>query len=101
MVSKDSSVNDRGQVRTFTVSELNQHTADVLREINESRRPALVTRHGRFVAMITPLEGVPVESILLSLAGATRRASGRRTGSEMAEVMTSEEMAERYGFELP
>ena len=100
MVPNDSPRNDEGQVQTFTVSELNQRTADVLREVNESRRPALVTRHGRFVAMITPLEGVPVESILLSLAGATRRTRGRPTGRGMPAVMTSQELAGRYGFEL-
>lgn len=52
--------------QVYTMSELNQHTAQVLDEINQSKRPAVVTRHGRFVAMITPLAGVEVESVVLS-----------------------------------
>jgi antitoxin (DNA-binding transcriptional repressor) of toxin-antitoxin stability system len=50
----------------YTMRELNQHTADVIKDINESGEPAFITRHGRFVALITPLANVPVESALLS-----------------------------------
>lgn len=52
--------------QVYTVSQLNQHTAQVLDEVNQSKRPAVVTRHGRFVALITPLAGVEVESVVLS-----------------------------------
>jgi prevent-host-death family protein len=49
----------------YTMRELNQHTADVIREINETGASAVITRHGRFVALITPLAGVRVESAVL------------------------------------
>ena len=41
--------------RIYTMRELNQHTAKVMGEIEKSGVPAFVTKHGRFVAMITPL----------------------------------------------
>jgi antitoxin (DNA-binding transcriptional repressor) of toxin-antitoxin stability system len=50
----------------YTMRELNQRTAEVIKEINESGEPAAITRHGRFVALITPLVGVPVESAVLA-----------------------------------
>lgn len=50
----------------YTMRELNHDTADVLRKINESGRPAIITRHGRFIAMVTPLIGSNVESAALS-----------------------------------
>lgn len=56
--------------RIVTVRELSRDTAGVLREINDKNEPAFVTRHGRFVAMITPLEGQQVEARALQhLAG--------------------------------
>lgn len=54
------------EVRIYRVSDLNQDTAGVLRQINEAGRPAMVTKHGRFVAMITPLEGRNIEGRLLN-----------------------------------
>ncbi len=46
--------------------ELNQHTAKIIDDINENGCPALVTRHGRFIALITPLTGHSIESVVLS-----------------------------------
>jgi prevent-host-death family protein len=56
-------IND--EVKIFKVSDLNQDTAGVLKQINEGGRPAVVTKHGRFIAMITPLEGRNVEGLLV------------------------------------
>lgn len=53
-------------VAVYTVSQLSQQCAQVLEQINASGRPAAVTRHGKFVAMITPLAGSQVESVVLS-----------------------------------
>ena len=50
------------QDRIYTMRQLNQHTADVLREINERGATALITRHGRFVAAIVPLATANLES---------------------------------------
>lgn len=46
--------------------DLNQRTAVVMREVEKTGKPALITRHGRFVAMITPLALGVVESRVLS-----------------------------------
>ena len=52
--------------QVYSVTQLNQHTAQVLEEINNSGRAAVVTRHGKFVALITPLAAMSVESVVLS-----------------------------------
>ncbi|MBV8996663.1 MAG: type II toxin-antitoxin system Phd/YefM family antitoxin [Pseudonocardiales bacterium] len=54
------------EAKIYTMRELNQNTAQVLDEINRSGRPAAVTKHGRFVALITPLLGAQIESLVLS-----------------------------------
>jgi antitoxin (DNA-binding transcriptional repressor) of toxin-antitoxin stability system len=48
----------------YSMRQLNQQTAFVMDQI-EKNGPALITRLGRFVAMITPLRG-DVESRVLS-----------------------------------
>lgn len=50
----------------YSMRDLNQRTADVIREINDSGRPAAITRHGRFVAVIIPVAGKGVEAAVLS-----------------------------------
>jgi antitoxin (DNA-binding transcriptional repressor) of toxin-antitoxin stability system len=55
-----------GEAKIYTMRELNQNTAQVLDEINRSGQPAAVTKHGRFVALITPLLGAQIESLVLS-----------------------------------
>lgn len=54
------------KARVVPMRELNQRTAAVLDEINKRGEPAVVTKHGRFVALITPLEHLGVESLVLS-----------------------------------
>jgi prevent-host-death family protein len=46
--------------------ELNQHTARVLDKINDRGQPAVITKHGRIVAMVTPLRDAEVESCVLA-----------------------------------
>jgi antitoxin (DNA-binding transcriptional repressor) of toxin-antitoxin stability system len=55
-----------GEAKIYTMRELNQNTARVIDEINCSGQPAAVTKHGRFVALITPLLGTQIESLVLS-----------------------------------
>jgi antitoxin (DNA-binding transcriptional repressor) of toxin-antitoxin stability system len=50
----------------YTMRELNQQTARIMAEIEKSGKPAFITRHGRFVAFITPLAAGQVESRVLS-----------------------------------
>lgn len=50
----------------FTMRDLNQQTARIMAEIEKTGKPAFITRHGRFVAFITPLAAGRVESRVLS-----------------------------------
>jgi prevent-host-death family protein len=50
----------------ISMRDLNQHTSTVIDEINDHGCPTLVTKHGRFIALITPLAGRSIESIVLS-----------------------------------
>jgi prevent-host-death family protein len=54
------------EAQVYTMRDLNQHTAEVMKEIEERKMPAFITRHGRFVAIITPLEPGQVESRVLA-----------------------------------
>jgi antitoxin (DNA-binding transcriptional repressor) of toxin-antitoxin stability system len=60
--ASDQVNNDKPEV--YTMRQLGQQTAYVIDQI-EKNGPALITRHGRFVAMISPLSG-DVESRVLS-----------------------------------
>ena len=55
-----------GEAQVYTMRDLNQHTAEVMKEIEEHKAPAFITKHGRFVAMITPLEPGQIESRVLA-----------------------------------
>jgi antitoxin (DNA-binding transcriptional repressor) of toxin-antitoxin stability system len=50
----------------FTMRDLNQQTARIMSEIEKTGQLAFITRHGRFVAMITPLAPCQVESRVLA-----------------------------------
>ena len=49
----------------YTMRELNQQTARIMNEIEKHARPGFITRHGRFVAMIVPLQPGQIESRML------------------------------------
>jgi antitoxin (DNA-binding transcriptional repressor) of toxin-antitoxin stability system len=49
----------------YTMRDLNQRTGQVMDEIQKYQRPAYITRHGRFIATITPLAPGQVESRVL------------------------------------
>jgi hypothetical protein len=55
-----------GEARLVTMRELSQRTAHVIAEINDANAPALVTRHGRFQAIIWPLAHKKIESLVLN-----------------------------------
>jgi prevent-host-death family protein len=79
--------------RVYTMTELNQHTARVLEEVNESGRPAVVTRHGRFLALLTPLAGV--ESAALSSGPLADDLRARRDAAAAAPRLSTDEVAAR------
>jgi antitoxin (DNA-binding transcriptional repressor) of toxin-antitoxin stability system len=62
--SSASSV-DGDKPLVYTMRELNQQTARIMNEIEKHARPGFITRHGRFVAMIVPLEPGQIESRML------------------------------------
>jgi antitoxin (DNA-binding transcriptional repressor) of toxin-antitoxin stability system len=55
-----------GNARVVSMRELNQRTSAVIDEINDSHEAALLTKHGRFVAIISPLADRRVESVVLA-----------------------------------
>lgn len=81
---------------TYNMRELNQNTAKVLREINESGEPALITRQGRPVALITPLANARVEAAVL---GAVLESASQLSGKEpLSEVHDADEVAREVGI---
>lgn len=69
---------DDDEALVFTVLELNQQTARVIEEIEKAGKPAVITKYGRFVAIIRPLAPGQVESVVLA---AMAREIGQREGS--------------------
>ena len=53
---------------TVTLRELARNTASVLQELESSRRPALVTRNGKPVAALVPIDQTALEDWLLEHA---------------------------------
>lgn len=83
-----------GEAKIYTMRELNQNTAQVIDEVNRSGQPAAVTKHGRFVALITPLLGTQIESLVLS-HGRVADELHRRAGDLDQSRHTVPETAER------
>ncbi len=82
----------KGQI--YTMRELNQHTARVLDEINRSGRPAAITKHGRWIALISPLCDAQIESVVLS-HGPLARELNERAADADSDTYTAEEMTKR------
>jgi antitoxin (DNA-binding transcriptional repressor) of toxin-antitoxin stability system len=59
---------DGDEALVYTMRELNQQTARVIGEIEKDGRPAFITRHGRFVMKMTPIEPGQVERVLAEMA---------------------------------
>jgi len=77
-----------------TMRELNQHTAQVLEKANKLNKPVVITKFGRFVALIMPLEGAQIESMVISEGPIAeeieRRATKRHPTSYSTEQMLDE-----------
>jgi prevent-host-death family protein len=80
--------------RVYTMTELNQQTARVLEEVNEAGRPAVITRHGRFVAMLSPLAAGQVESTALS-RGPVAEELRRRQAAESEPSLSADDLESR------
>lgn len=91
-----------GSARVYTMRELNQSTADVIREINESGEPAAITRRGRFVALITPLVDRQVEAVAVAAAVQMATNAASLLGEEeVSQSYTADEVASDLGVHLP
>lgn len=53
------------RAQIYTMRFLNQHTAEVVQEINNAGEPAAITLRGRFIALIAPIAKIDIESALL------------------------------------
>lgn len=79
--------------RVYTITELNQQTARVLEEVNRTGQAAVITRHGRFVAMLTPLEAGEVESTALSRGPLADDVRAARHAAAAEPTMSADEVA--------
>ncbi|MGW1768278.1 hypothetical protein ACWCQL_30075 [Streptomyces sp. NPDC002073] len=59
---------DAAAAHVYKMRDLSLRTSEVIREINASGQPALITLRGRFVAMITPLANSDLQERLISTA---------------------------------
>jgi prevent-host-death family protein len=57
---------DDNDALVYTMRDLNQRTASIIGEVEKTGKPAFITKHGRFVAKITPLAPGHVESRVLA-----------------------------------
>ncbi|GAA3947480.1 type II toxin-antitoxin system Phd/YefM family antitoxin [Actinoplanes auranticolor] len=88
--------------RVYTMRELNQQTAEVLRQINQDGRPAAITRHGRFVALITPLADRNIEAVLLDQLLESTDSREQLLGQRPLDTArTTSEVAAELGLTLP
>ena len=76
---------DGDDALVYTMRDLNQQTASIMREIEKTGKPAFITRHGQFVAMITPLAPGQVESRVL--AEMAREIADRTQDEPVASVI--------------
>jgi len=57
-----------GAVQTYGIRELQRRSSEIVDELERSRRPALVTRHGKPVAVLSPIDEDALEDCILASA---------------------------------
>lgn len=90
MKSKARSIS-LSEANVYTMRQLNQDTARVIEQINDSGVPAAITKHGRFVALIQPLAGAAIESMVLT-GGALADSLHERATDADSRRLSSEEL---------
>ena len=70
----------------YTMRDLNQRTASIMSQVEKTGKPAFITRHGRFVAIITPLAPGQIESRVLAEMA---REIANRADDEPAATVTA------------
>jgi prevent-host-death family protein len=81
-----SSADDDDDALVYTMRDLNQQTASIMSQVEQTGKPAFITRHGRFVAMIMPLAPGQIESRVLAQMA---REIANRAGDEPAATVTA------------
>lgn len=88
-----------GNARIVTMRELSNNAANVVRDVNEDGRPALVTKHGRFVAVLTPIAGVRVEAIAIEKMGGSLPQPADLDDEMTESSVDGQEAAKRLGLD--
>ncbi|HEY6424088.1 MAG TPA: hypothetical protein VIY28_12740 [Pseudonocardiaceae bacterium] len=78
--------------QVYSVTQLNQHCGEVMKEITRLGRPAVVTRHGKFVALITPLGDADVESVVLAQGPLAREFDDYEREASVADSLSPDEV---------
>ena len=84
----------------YTMRQLNQQTAFVMEQI-EKNGPALITRLGRFVAMITPLRGDVESRVLSEMAqeiGKREPGASSQVNGDKPDVYTMRQLGQQTAF---
>jgi prevent-host-death family protein len=82
--------------------QLNQQTAEVLKEINDDGRPAMITKRGRFIAMIVPLVAADIESTVVGAIVDEFEHSRQLTGEYTLEnLRTTDAITDELDVNLP
>ena len=95
-VEGQGQVNDN-KLAIYTIRQLNQQTAEVMAQIAKNG-PALITRHGHFVAMITPLGGDIESRVISEIAGEIGKqgpAASSQISDDKPDVYTIVRLASR------
>jgi antitoxin (DNA-binding transcriptional repressor) of toxin-antitoxin stability system len=83
--------------KVYTVTQLNQHCGEVMREIARLGRPVAVTRQGKFVALITPLADVDVESVVLSEGPLANEFDKYECAATLADSLSADDVDQLIG----
>ncbi len=105
------SVSQTTRPRVATMTELGQHAGELITEV-QSGVPMFVSKHGRFVAMIVPVDSDDVERVLTETIASARihdadptetlaRRNGRRVALPVHKLFTAADAAAALGVELP
>jgi prevent-host-death family protein len=84
-----------GSDRIYTMKQFSRRTAGILKEVNDDGRPALITRRGRFIAMVTPITGENAESTAIgAIVDETDRPDPVVLAQEAAEAQGQTSLAD-------
>jgi antitoxin (DNA-binding transcriptional repressor) of toxin-antitoxin stability system len=85
----------------YTMRQLNQQTAFVMDQIVKNGRPALISRFGRFVARITPIQPDVEERVLSEMAlgiGKQEPSASPQVNDSKPDVYTVHKLGQQTAF---